>query len=256
MDYTSDPLLIQCYEDVKELFESNPKRVFYTRQIEVLLEKRYFHWLTNKAIRELHAAGIILMEEGAMTTGGTAKLYWLKSHRYYKRGFNEVLSLIDEFSSPDITATIGDMGELLVCEAFCRNGFSILSTEFNEYDGKKWTETAHDIDFLFERDGQAYGVEIKNTLPYMETKEFNIKVAMCNHLGIRPLFVNRYFPGNFARGLQMNGGFAFTMKYQFYPRGLKDLVSRIQDTLDLPVDCPRRIEQGTMDRLLNWHKKL
>ena len=39
------------------------------------------------------------------------------------------------------------------------------------YEGRTWTDTAHDLDFIFERDGAAYGVEVKNTLGYMEHKE-------------------------------------------------------------------------------------
>jgi hypothetical protein len=36
---------------------ANGEEVFYGRQIEVFLEKRFFHWITNKAIRELIGAG-------------------------------------------------------------------------------------------------------------------------------------------------------------------------------------------------------
>jgi hypothetical protein len=29
-------------------FEDNPTSVFYSRQLEVLFEREYFHWVTNR----------------------------------------------------------------------------------------------------------------------------------------------------------------------------------------------------------------
>jgi hypothetical protein len=34
-------------------FEDNPDQVFYSRQLEVLFEREYFHWVTNRALRRL-----------------------------------------------------------------------------------------------------------------------------------------------------------------------------------------------------------
>ena len=29
-------------------FEDNPESVFYSRQLEVIFEREYFHWVTNR----------------------------------------------------------------------------------------------------------------------------------------------------------------------------------------------------------------
>ncbi len=42
------------------------------------------------------------------------------------------------------------------------------------------------------------------------------------------------------------------MGYQFYPWTHKDVADKIRQTLGLPVDTPKRIEQGTMQRFENW----
>ena len=34
-------------------FVDNPESVFYSRQLEVLFEDEYFHWITNRALRAL-----------------------------------------------------------------------------------------------------------------------------------------------------------------------------------------------------------
>ena len=60
-----------------------------------------------------------------------------------------------------------------------------------EYKGKHWTASGHDLDRIFERDGIAYGVEVKNTLKYIESSELATKLQMCQSLGVRPLFIMR-----------------------------------------------------------------
>lgn len=40
--------------------------------------------------------------------------------------------------------------------------------EENEYHGVTWTESDHDLDFIFTRDYVGYGVEVKNTLGYID----------------------------------------------------------------------------------------
>jgi len=42
------------------------------------------------------------------------------------------------------------------------------------------------------------------------------------------------------------------MRYQFYPWTHRDLAREISEKLGLPVDAPRRIADGTMQRFENW----
>jgi hypothetical protein len=58
--------------------------------------------------------------------------------------------------------------------------------DVNKYGGRVWSQSDHDLDFVFERDGRAYGIEVKNTLGYMDRIEFDTKIRLCRHLGIRP----------------------------------------------------------------------
>ncbi len=46
-------------------FEDNADRVFYSRQLEILFEREYFHWVTNRAVRGLIAEGRILEQRVA-----------------------------------------------------------------------------------------------------------------------------------------------------------------------------------------------
>ena len=116
------------------------------------------------------------------------------------------------------------------------------------------TETGHDLDFIFEKDGVGYGVEVKNTLGYLDVDEFVTKIRLARHIGLKPVFAVRFLPKTWAEALIQSGGYAMIMKYQFYPLTHKELANQIRDSLGLPVDTPRRIEDGTMQRFEAWTK--
>ena len=42
------------------------------------------------------------------------------------------------------------------------------------------------------------------------------------------------------------------MRFQFYPWTHKEIADKIRDELGLPVDTPKKIELGTMQRFENW----
>lgn len=41
---------------INDLFNAEPEEVFYQRQVEILYEDVFFHWITTKALKELSAA--------------------------------------------------------------------------------------------------------------------------------------------------------------------------------------------------------
>lgn len=233
-------------------FEDNPGTVFYSRQVEILFEREYFHWVTNRAVRGLIDEGRIHTERRQLSTGSELKLLWHRNFRFYKREAEKVFKLVDEYNSSAGDGTLGLQGEILVLAAFARQGFLLSGEEAKTYRGKAWMETGHDLDFIFERDGIGYGIEVKNTLGYMEISEFRTKIKLAQHLGIKPVFVVRALPRTWVEALVRVGGYAMIMGFQFYPWTHKDLADRIRDTLGLPVDTPKRIAQGTMQRFENW----
>lgn len=42
---------------------------------------------------------------------------------------------------------------------------------------------------------------------------------------------------------------------QIYPFGYKELVNKIREVLDMPVDCPNATPEGIIKRFVNWHGK-
>lgn len=113
--------------------------------------------------------------------------------------------------------------------------------------------TGHDLDRCFTRDGVHYGVEIKNTLPYIPREELTIKLQMCSFLGLRPLFIARMHPKSYIEEIRQHGGYGMVVKYQLYPHGASEFAARVRQRLQLPVDAPSAIASGTIQRFFNWH---
>ncbi len=86
-------------------FEDNPNSVFYSRQLEVLFEREYFHWVTNRALRRLVDEGRVHTETRQLTAGSEMKLLWHRSYRFYKRAADEVFKLVDWYTAAATRST-------------------------------------------------------------------------------------------------------------------------------------------------------
>lgn len=248
-----DPAQQGAESALREMFDTSRTSVFFSRQLEVQLEHRFFHWVTNRAVRDLVLAGVIQTETRKLGMGGIIKLLWHRGYRYYKRAANEVVALVEEYAHPNIGGALGLHGEMMVLEGFARKRFVLLAREANQIEGRTWTETDHNIDLMFERDGVRYGIEVKNTLGYMDYEELKIKVRLCLHLGLRPVFVVRMAPKHWLYEVSSQGGFVLILKYQLYPWTHADLAKRVATALNLSVDAPRALADRTMDRFLAYH---
>lgn len=246
-------------EDAKEalesFFEENREAVFFSRQIEVHHEDKWYHWITNRAVRELVVSKAVKDETRPLATGGSVHLLWHRGHRYYRRDATRVVRLVEEYANPNIGGAVGLHGEHMVLEGFARRQFVMRGRHAKGYESRTWTTTAHDLDFIFERDSVAYGVEVKNTLGYMDYDELKAKIQMCQFLGVKPLFAARMLPKSWINEVIDSGGFALILKYQLYPLAHRELARRVRSELGLPVDTPKALAEGTMDRFVRWHEK-
>jgi hypothetical protein len=53
----TDPAEQRARQDLIQLFEKQKDSVFFSRQLEVMFEEKYFHWITNRALRYLVKEG-------------------------------------------------------------------------------------------------------------------------------------------------------------------------------------------------------
>lgn len=250
-----DPKIREAKEVLlKECFTGARDEVYYGQQLEVLYEERFFHWITARALNQLGKEGKI---RSIPTKLGhlTIKFYSALSNRYWIRRANSIGKLVAAYSTPDFVRGLGLQGELMFDAALPLAGFLPKAKHVNEYADKKWTKTKQNLDRIYDRDGIAYGAEIKNTLPYIPLAELLSKIEMCEFLGLKPLFIFRFAPKNYIETVRRRGGFTLIYKNQLYPLGHLDLAKTVRNELGLPVDSPAAIAEGTVQRFLNWHLK-
>jgi hypothetical protein len=248
-----DAVVDEAKKVLREFFGERATAVFYQRQLQVIFERRFFHWITAHALSELAAEQYIASDSLPLLGTGSIIVYRAKSHRYWRRQAGQIVDLVAQFSDQSFTNALGTHGELMFDAALPTVGFIPTARKVRGYKEKQWTETGHDLDRIFERDGIAYGAEVKNTLSYIDRVEFDIKTRMCKHLGLRPLFIVRMAPKNYINEIWQEGGYTLVFKYQLYPHGQKSFADKVKECLQLPVDCPARIEEGTVQRFLKWH---
>lgn len=248
-----DPQEEEASVALRSFFEANRAEVFFSRQLEVRNEDRWYHWITNRALRGLLERGVINSETRKLQTGGTLNLMWHRSYRYYRRDAKKVLGLVEEYADPNIGGAVGLHGELMVLEGFARREFVMRGRNTRSFGGRSWNVSEHELDFIFERDSVAYGIEVKNMLGYMEYDELQTKLKMCSALGIKPVFVARMMPKSWIKEIVDAGGFALILKYQLYPVSHRELARKVKAELGLPIDSPKALEEGTMDRFVRWH---
>jgi hypothetical protein len=80
--FPPDEREIEAIDRLREFFDENREKVFFSRQLEVFYEHEYFHWITNRAIRALEAEGLIKSERRKLRTGTFIKLLWHKGYSF------------------------------------------------------------------------------------------------------------------------------------------------------------------------------
>lgn len=245
-------------DEVKEflladLFVRDPEGVFYQRQIEIRYERQFFHWITAKALNELAEEGKI----NATTReypNIRIRFYRARKNRYWTRRANEIEKLVLRFSEQEFLHGLGRHGETMFDAALAHGGFLPRARNVAAWGGKQWIETNHNLDRIITRDGVDYGVEVKNTLTYIDRFEMRTKLDMCDFFGVVPLFIMRMAPATYINEIQAYGGFSLIFEWQLYPFGHETFAVEVQKQLGLKVGCPRAIEDGTIQRFVAWHE--
>jgi hypothetical protein len=250
-----DPQVDAAEIALEQFFAEHRDQVYYERQLEVLFESCFFHWITQYALKRLRERGVVASELEDLIGIGRIRFYFHPRHRYWKRQSKEIRQLVLRFSEPQFTKALGDHAETLFDAALPAFGFMPKGRAVTSFNGKTYSTTGHNLDRIFERDGIAYGAEIKNTLSYIDVREYRAKLDMCRVLGLKPLFIVRMAPKSYINETQLLGGYTLVFKYQLYPHGYKYFADHVNNRLGLPADSPTRISDSTIQRFLTWHLK-
>jgi hypothetical protein len=257
-----DATFIEACGVLDGFFDEYPKELFYDRQMCVLFEKRYFHWITSRALKRLTALGRLATDLEVVPdlhdedgTPLTLRFYRHRSHRYWQRQRNDIAALVRRFAG-ELGQSLGQYGEILCDAGLGGAGFVRAAKDVREWNGRSWDTSKHDLDRVYVKDGIAYGCEIKNTLKYLPTSEREVKLAMCAHLGLKPLFVVRWLPKDHIYRVVQAGGFAILFEHQLYPVGQERLAGEVRERLGFPAQCLTEFPADAVARLVRLHERL
>ncbi len=179
-----------------------------------------------------------------------------RARRYVAIEMKDRIKIVEKYADDEMNDGCGKYAETLFGHMFEKNQFAIIGRDINSYKGKKWEKSDKDLDFIIEKDGHAYGVEVKNTFDYMPQDEFDEKVEMCQFLGISPLFPVRYASPLQLLNMQEVGGLALVFKTRIFPPGNQKLVTKIWNKFRLPINIWYDISKPVENNFLNFHKRI
>lgn len=251
----SDKYVQNAQDQLQRFLSEHSREVFYLKQLQVIFEKQFFHWVTYTALDQLAAEGVVGDELVTSERGTQVRLFFWRGHRFRKRQASRLLQIVDEMANPELARACGEQAEMLFFNALANRGFAACGEDVREYGGRVWRKTDHNLDFIIERDGVAYGSEVKNRWDYMNREELETKLEMCAHIGVKPLFIVRASPKSYNKTIIDAGGYVMVFEAHIYPFGMKEFGETVRKELGLMADSPKAIPAGIIDRFEKWHRR-
>lgn len=233
----------------------NPNSPYHKKQIEVLFESIYQHWVTDRAVTSLVREGF-LHEKTYQLPSIELSFIYRHDRRYVARAMKERAEIVRRYSDPSISKATGDQAEIWCLYLLKSNAFNILDRNTKEHQGIVWTKTNHDLDFIIEKDGITYGVEVKNWFSYLDDDLHDIKLDICEYLGILPLFMFRMASHSQIEKVLEKGGRILIFKSKIFPPGNEQLVRDIWNAMRLPVSIWQDVPPPIVRNLLLCHNSI
>ena len=251
--------LIPFFEDK---YRRPLRKPYYVTQIQTLLENKHFPWIVYQALNRLVKEGYLTKVEVKTKFHDRVVFFFNKkldtpSYRpTMNKHIKSICKLIDKYSHPNISRALGKQLEGLVKAELRAQGYRIVGVHTATYKNKRWTRTDHDLDFIAEhKSGKLnIGVEVKNTLPIIEREELDIKLEICDYLGIRPVFAVRWIKP-YIEYIRRRGGFSWVFKTQIYPPGFEELTKLLYKRLGLPVTVRTDLPEKSVRLFQMWTEK-
>jgi len=234
-----EPYTQRAKRILKEFFRQR-KTPFYFRQLQVYFESEVFHIATAQAVYQLENEGFLKRSPCRVSANEVIFVFPAriletnKAQQILESHMTSTAKVVAKYDSSEVSRDLGEHFESLVSHELRANQLHIDSIHTRSYKGKEWTTTLHTLDVIADcEDGRAFGVEAKNQLASIEKDELDIKLEMCDYLGLKPIFIVRYMPWSFVPAVTDKGGFVLTLGDQIYPLGYRKLCQEIQNKLSL-----------------------
>lgn len=150
-----------------------------------------------------------------------------------------------------LSSYAGFYAQNLWLEAFRDRGFNILEENTNEFEDKK-ASIEGDIDFIADKDGLRFGVEVKNGFAYPSDIKDKFRIAA--ELGVIPFIVVRRLPYKMRKWITDNGGLILPYGDGIYPFDCEDKTNECKDDLGLPIIMLKEIDVRFKDKIIIIYK--
>jgi len=262
----------KAYEEIPPLLEEI--RVATDRELKVRLEGEAFPgppgpfpWVTARAIEKLVKEGKIKRHgyrgRRKIGKGVPNKFYTLSQISY--RDIEKLIQKKRRISADINNALTGEApasyhAEDLFLEAFENLGFIVHGRDVSEFRGKRASgvkgKKPPNLDFIVERDGIIYGVDVKNWIRYEIGNRDDIynKIRIAEELGVVPFIVARYLDRELTNEIIYDkGGVVYEYKKLILPLDLRSLAEDAREMLGYPVIAVDRLPEEFVNRIEDIH---
>lgn len=246
------------------------ERVVTDREIKVRLEP-VFPWLAGYALKALVREGVV-KQWGYK--GRRPIKAWAPRRFFALAGttYSEIVSLIKE--KRDVTKAVNSQLTMRALAAYFAEDifdealenppleFEILDRNSYEFRGRRVRSRGRgpppDLDFIVERDGVIYGIDIKNWIRYEKgtIDEVKKKVDAALQLGLVPFMIARYIDkSTLFTEIVQRGGLGYSYSELLFPITLSTLARRAEELLGYRVRCVRRLPLYMSEYILDLHDR-
>ncbi|MEM2160562.1 MAG: hypothetical protein QXN55_06385 [Candidatus Nitrosotenuis sp.] len=283
-----DPKVLEAITALKKHFvnaKGEPIRTpYYHHQLQVFYEDDFYDWIVSYALKELIAEKYLVKidssnvsELKSLRNVSRIKFYAnakaVQTQPEWENMKTHVISiakLVDEYSDVRHRATLGKQLESLVKNELRAHQFDIISVNTKKYNGKEWTKTDHNLDIIAKKKNSdlVIGVEVKNTQDIIPPSEIDVKIDICEHLGIIPVFAVRWIKP-YTDCIRRQGGFCWVFKTQIFPFGYEDftktLYQRLSELnkensrghkLEFPITVRNDLPEKSVNKFEDWLRKI
>lgn len=225
-------------------------RVVTDRELKVRLEKEFFPWIIDRALKVMIHEGII---RGVGYAGRRSLSKRIPGHflTLYGTDYNRIVGILEEKRavSRDINAILtahapaGAHAEDLFERAFLELDFKIHKRNASDFRGKEVRERVAgrqlpDLDFIIEKDKVVYGVDVKNWIKYeyATRTEVSRKVSLALDLEVVPFIIARYVDKEtIYKEFYLKGGLCYPYGTLLIPPSYESLADRAGSLLGYPI---------------------
>ena len=239
------------------------------RELKVRLEKKYFPWVVGRGLGLLIADGEVQKVgypgRRAIRRSEVGAFYTLKGVAY--ESVKDLIKSKKAVSEAIVSAlsggsTASDHVEDLFLNAFAELDFKFHGRNVSKFRGR---EVSHvhgkeppNVDFVFERDKIAYGIDVKNWIRYEwdYRDEITSKVDVARQLGVVPFMIVRYADKDIMwKGVIKKGGMVYRYGDLLLPSFYKSLASEARRLLAYPVTAVEVLPKHKIEWLDKLHSR-